>query len=260
MLKIAIVEDEKITAMDLADTLRRVDSDIEIVAILASVKQGMEFFEARPNIDLVFSDIQLPDGLSFEIYKQHRLTTPVIFCTAYDQYALQAFNANGIDYLLKPFSKETVAKALDKYEQLRQSFAAPTDKLNTLIQLFDSYGRMEQPIIPRISSVVVYQGEKIIPIEIQAIALFFLEDGYVFALTFELKKHIVAQTLEELETRCGRQFFRANRQYLVNRKAVKDAARYLNRKILVHLTIAYPQQILVGKLKTSQLLEWLANT
>jgi two-component system, LytTR family, response regulator LytT len=253
MLRIAIIEDEKLTALDLADTLKKIDSDIEVVAILASVKQALSYFKSESNFDLVFSDIQLPDGLSFDIFKNVQITVPIIFCTAYDQYALEAFDANGIDYLLKPFNKASVSKALDKYHVLKLNFLAPDNKFDNLLQ------KLGQQISRQNTSIIIQQGEKIIPIETQSIALFFLEDEYVFALTFELKKHIVPQNLEELEYFCGASFFRANRQYLVNRKAVKDASRYFNRKLLIHLNLNYFDQIIVGKLKTSLFLEWLTN-
>jgi len=250
MLKVAIIEDEKHTAQDLANTLKRIDEDIEIVVFLTSVKQAIEFFKKENNINLLFSDIQLPDGLSFEIFKSVQISVPIIFCTAYNQYALNAFEANGIDYLLKPFSKNSVSKALEKYQVLKQIFSTNNNHFDKMIQIF------EQKSSPKISSIIV-QGEKIIPIETQNIALFYLEDDYVFANTFEMKKLIVAQTLEELEEICGSLFFRANRQYLINRKAIKDAAKFLNRKIIIHLNIPYSDQILVGKLKTSLFLEWL---
>jgi DNA-binding LytR/AlgR family response regulator len=253
MLKIAIIEDEKLTALDLADTLKKVDSDIEVVAILASVKQAISYFKSDSNFDLVFSDIQLPDGLSFDIFKNLQLTVPVIFCTAYDKYALEAFDANGIDYLLKPFNKASVSKALDKYHVLKINFLAPDNKFDNLLQ------KLGLQLSHQTTSIIIHKGEKIIPIETQSIALFFLEDEYVFALTFDLKKHTVTQNLEELENLCGTYFFRANRQYLVNRKAVKDASRYFNRKLLIHLNFNYSDQIIVGKLKTSLFLEWLTN-
>lgn len=254
MFRVAIIEDEKFTALDLADTLKRIDGDIEIVAILASVKQAVDFLKKDNKLDLLFSDIQLPDGLSFDIFKTVSLSVPVIFCTAYDQYALDAFETNGIDYILKPFSKESVSKALDKYHLLKQQFSAPSDNLDRLIQM------LGQSAPRQASSVIVYQGDKIIPVETKSVALFFLEDSAVFALTFEQKRHLVSHTLEELEGLCGAAFFRANRQHLVNRKAVKDAARYLNRKIVIHLNVAFQDQILVGKLKTSSFLEWLAKS
>jgi DNA-binding LytR/AlgR family response regulator len=200
---------------------------------------------------LIFSDIQLPDGLSFEIFKRIPISVPVIFCTAYDQYALKAFGANGIDYLLKPFSKDSVSKAIDKYRLLKKPLSNQTDRFTLLIKM------LERKADWKTSSIIVYMGDKIIPIEIERIAIFYLEDNYVFAFTFEQKKYIVSQSLNELEDLCGPSFFRVNRQYLVNRKAIKDAARYLNRKILVHLHVAFPYQILIGKLKTVQFLEWL---
>jgi two-component system, LytTR family, response regulator LytT len=254
MLKVAIIEDEKLTAHDLADTLKKIDSEIEVVAILATVKQAIDFLKKDNNLDLLFSDIQLPDGLSFEIYKNVAISVPIIFCTAFEQYALNAFDANGIDYLLKPFNKATVSKALDKYNSLKVKFTQPNDKLNKLMQM------LSQQTYRQAASIIVYQGEKIIPVDIPDIALFYLEDEYVFALTFDFKKYIVTQSLEELETLCDKSFFRANRQYLINRKAIKDASRYLNRKILIHLTINYPSQILVGKLKTALFVEWLSNS
>jgi len=253
MLKVVIIEDEKFTAIDLADTLKKIDNNIEIVITLSSVEQAINFLKVEDEYDLIFSDIQLPDGLSFDIFKSVKIKVPVIFCTAFDKYALEAFDANGIDYLLKPFTKATVSKALDKYMALKSNFKTPESNLDKLIY------KLEQQISHKSNSIIVYQGDKILPIEINQIALFYLEDDYVFALTFDSKKHILTQNLEELENLCGNEFFRANRQYLVNRKAVKDAAKYFNRKIIINLNVYYSEQILVGKLKTSLFLQWLAN-
>jgi two-component system, LytTR family, response regulator LytT len=252
MLKVVIIEDEKFTALDLADTLKKVDNNIEIVTTLSSVEQAINFLKAEDAFDLIFSDIQLPDGLSFDVFKSVKIKVPVIFCTAFDKYALEAFDANGIDYLLKPFSKTSVSKALNKYMALKSNFKTPESNLDKLIY------KLEQQISHRPSSIIVYQGDKILPIGINQIALFYLEDDYVFALTFDSKKHILTQNLEELEALCGNDFFRANRQYLVNRKAVKDASKYFNRKILVNLNVNHSEQILVGKLKATSFLQWLA--
>ena len=253
MLRVIIIEDEKYTAKDLADTLKKVDSNIEIVAILSSIKQAVNFFKKEKEFDLIFSDIQLPDGLSFNIFKSVKIKVPVIFCTAFDKYALEAFDANGIDYLLKPFNKVSVSKALDKYMALKLNFKTPETNLDKLIN------KLQQQMSRQSNSVIAYQGDKIVPVETNQIALFYLEDDYAFALTFDSKKHILTQSLEELENLCGNGFFRANRQYLVNRKAIKDASRYLNRKILINLNVNYPEQILVGKLKITSFLQWLAN-
>lgn len=252
-MKVVIIEDEIYSATDLADTLKRIDFDIEIVATLSSVEDALDFFKGEDDFDLIFSDIQLPDGLSFDIFKAVKIKVPVVFCTAYDKYALEAFDANGIDYLLKPFNKIRVSKALDKYMALKANFKASEFNLDLLID------KLEQQISHKSNSVIIYQGDKILPIKINQVALFYLEDEYVFALTFDSKRHILKQNLEELEHSCGNDFFRANKQYLLNREAVKDASRYFNRKILVNLNINYSEQILVGKLKTNLFLQWLAN-
>ncbi len=253
MLKVVIIEDEKYTAKDLADTLKKIDSNIEIVDTLSSVEQAVAFFDTECDFDLIFSDIQLPDGLSFDIYKTVKLEVPIIFCTAFDKYALEAFDANGIDYLLKPFNKACVSKAIDKYMALRSNFQTPDSTLDKLIY------KLEQQISLNQNSIIMHKGDKILPVKIDQIALFYLEDDYAFALTFDSKKHILTQSLEELESLCGNTFFRANRQFLINRRAIKDASRYFNRKILINLNVSYPEQILVGKLKTTLFLKWLAN-
>lgn len=253
MLKVVIIEDEKYTAIDLADTIKRVDSDIQILKTLPTIEEAVAFLKSEDKIDLIFSDIQLSDGLSFEIFKSVKLYVPIIFCTAYDKYALEAFETNGIDYLLKPFSKASVSKALDKYMTLTSKNSESDRNFNDLIL------KIEQQIKPNATSVIVYQGDKILPVELTNIALFYLEDKYVFAFTFDAKKYLITQNLEEMEKICGQGFFRVNRQYLVNRKAVKDASKYLNRKILVNLIIKYPEQILVGKLKNNSFLHWLTK-
>lgn len=253
MLNVVIIEDEKLTALDLVNTLRKIDADIKAEAVLPTIEEAVDYLNSNPHPDLIFSDIQLPDGLSFEIYKQVSIPVPVIFCTAYDQYALKAFEVNGIDYILKPFNKDTVSRAIDKYRLLKGKTTEQAEVFDRLMQL------MGQKPVRQNSSIIIYQGDKILPLEIDRIALFCLEENTVFAHTFEQKKHIVSQTLEELESLCGTSFFRVNRQFLVNRKAIKDASRYLNRKILVHLNMAYTTQILVGKLKTSQFIEWLST-
>jgi len=180
---------------------------------------------------------------------------PVIFCTAYDKYALEAFNTNSIDYILKPFDCNSVAKALEKYHTLKSNFSSFNISLDNLLRTIVPSAAIQQAS----TSIVISQGDKIIPIRTTEIALFVYEDDSVFALTFDLKRHLVSQSLEELESVCGDTFFRANRQYLINRKAVKDASRYFNRKIQVNLTFRYPDQILISRLKVAQFIEWLAQ-
>jgi two-component system, LytTR family, response regulator LytT len=255
-MKIVIIEDEKLTAKDLAKTIQELEPDAEIVAMLASVEEAIDFFDNSPVIDLIFSDIQLGDGTCFEIFAKIQNQTPIIFCTAFDEYALDAFKTAGIDYLLKPFSKTTVGGALQKYEHIKTRFSSEksTGGLEAVVNLLKT-----QLVPAKLPSVVVQQGDKIIPIEGSQIALFFIEDDYVFAYTFDQKKYLLAQKLDRLEQTFSPVFFRANRQVLINRKAVKDAAHHFNRKIVVNLSVPFKEQVLVGKLKVSAFMEWLAN-
>jgi len=256
MLRILIIEDELLTANDLALTLQKIDSEIQIVAIFSTVEESIHFLKSAPQIDVIFSDIQLLDGLSFKIFESVKVIVPIIFCTAFNQYALDAFNTNGIDYILKPFSNATVSKALEKFLLLKPK--QPNESLSPDFQQL--YKLLNQQVLPAKKSVLVRHTDKIIPVEISDIALFYVEDQYTFACTFDLKNHLITEKLEELENRCGHSFFRANRQYLVNRKAIKDASQYFNRKLLINLTVGYKEQIIVGKLKTTQFLVWLANS
>ncbi len=255
MLRIFIIEDEKRIAQELKSILCEIDDEIEIVTILSSVSEATEFLSSETKCDLIFSDIQLTDGLSFDILKKVHTSVPVIFCTAYDKYALEAFKTNSIDYILKPFDKESVAKALEKYYLLKNQFSSFQPNMEGLLKNFENQLLKTQAT----SSIIISKGDKIIPVKLQDIALFYYEDEYVFALSFDLKKNIVTQSLDELERMCGTAFFRTNRQYLVNRKTIKDVSRYFNRKLLINLTINYPDQILVSRLKAHSLVEWLSQ-
>jgi two-component system response regulator LytT len=254
-MKVAIIEDEKLTAHDLAKTLRAVEPDIEIMQVLTSVEEAVEFFRTAPPLDLIFSDIELGDGLSFEIFEQCPINTPIIFCTAYDHYALKAFGTVGIDYILKPFSKNSIEKTLLKYQQFKNSFqtnnATPANPYEQLLKT------LQNQLISKTPSVLITQGDKIIPLNSQQIALFFVEGDYTFVYTFDQKTHLVQQTLEHWEKTLTPTFFRANRQFLVNRKAIKDASHHFNRKLAINLNVPFKENIIISKLKVTPFLEWL---
>ncbi|MEM7658649.1 MAG: LytTR family DNA-binding domain-containing protein [Bacteroidota bacterium] len=254
-MNIVIIEDEKRTAKDLARTIQAVRPEAEIVEILPSVEEALEFFSQPVELDLIFSDIQLGDGLSFEIFEKTNLQVPIIYCTAFNHYALEAFKTLGIDYLVKPFSKSTVEMALNKYETIKDAFRPPQESVMDLMAV------LKQQLKPaKTPSVIIQQGDKIIPLSIETIALFSIEHEVVYAYTFGGKRHPLTHKLNDLEHKYAPEFFRANRQYLVSRKAVKDASHYFHRKLLVHLTIPFSEQILVGKLKVTAFVEWLANS
>ena len=252
-MKILIIEDEKLTAKDLAKTLTSIDNQIEIVRITHSIEETTFFLKTNPIIDLIFSDIELGDGLSFEIFEKLKITTPIVFCTAYNQYALEAFKTVGIDYVLKPFSKQTIEKTLLKFNNLKEKFTEPKGDFSSMINVLKSQ------LQPQNQSLIINSGDKIIPMKIDQIALFYIQDDIVFAHTFDGKKHILSQSIDSLENQFQIDFFRANRQFLINRNAIKDASHHFNRKILINLSIPFKEQILVGKLKVTAFTRWLSN-
>ena len=254
-MKILIIEDEILTAKDLQKTILQINPDAEIIAIINSVEDSLAFFSSQHNIDLVFSDIQLGDGLSFEIFEKSRTQVPIIFCTAYNDYALKAFKSFGIDYILKPFSREAVEQALYKFSKLTTSTTQKTNSnYNEIFEVIK-----QQLIPPKASSILVYKGDKIIPVNAESIALFYIENEIVYALRFDQKKMDTNFKMDVLEQKLYPQFFRANRQFLVNRTAIKEASQHFHRKLQIHLLFPFPELILVGKEKVTQFLSWLTN-
>jgi len=253
-MKILIIEDEKLTARDLANTIKQVEPDAEILPFIYSVEDAFEFLIQKPEIDLIFSDIELGDGLSFDIFEKTGNNIPIIFCTAYQQYTLDAFKTAGIDYILKPFNKISVEKTLLKYKSLKEKFSRSASGFEAAVSTIKSNLNKTNP------SVIIHMGDKIIPVNSHQIALFYIENENTFLYTFDNKRNVVSQKLDALEKMFAPGFFRANRQFLINRKAVKDASHYFNRKMVVNLNISFPEQIIIGKLKTAEFIKWLENS
>jgi DNA-binding LytR/AlgR family response regulator len=251
-MKVLIIEDELLTAKDLERTIKNIEPDIEIAGIAETVEDAIEFLKNNTETDLIFSDIQLGKHLSFEIFRNIKTNIPVIFCTAYNEYALEAFDTFSIDYILKPFNKNTIEKALGKYHNLKQKFSEKSNNFNSIL---DS---IEQKITKKSSSILIYSGDKIIPLPISEIAVFYIENEITYCIGFDSKKSIINDKLDKLEEKCGNSFFRANRQFLVNRKSIKDAEQYFNRKMLINLNIPFNDKIIISKMKVAEFLNWLS--
>lgn len=249
-MNIVIIEDEKLTSNDLVANITRLLPDVCIAAQLFSVKESIFFFEQKPKVNLIFSDIQLGDGTCFDIFSKVEVEAPIIFCTAYDEYALDAFHANGIEYILKPFNDDTLQAALDKYLCLKESFTQKPQPLEDLFKAL-TLRKEQEP-----SALLVYHKDKIVPVAIADIAFFSLKNGSVNLVTFDNQAYQYNKTLDELEKSMGVSFFRVNRQFLVNRKAVVDATNHPSRKLMVTLRVS-SEEIVVSKEKTSQFLQWL---
>ena len=252
-MKIVIIEDEQLTANDLAATIRSVEPETEITAILGSVKEALNYFGKDVKVDLIFSDIQLGDGLSFEIFTKLKITTPVIFCTAFDEYAINAFKTNGIDYILKPFTTKIVEAALQKYHQLQQTFSQNAVQYEAVLKALMINST------PATTNILIHYKDKILPIKTDEIALFYVENEITHLLTFDKREYTVNKNLEDLEYTIGKCFFRVNRQFLLNRNAVLDASHYFSRKLSVNILVPFKETITVSKERTPQFLAWLES-
>lgn len=250
-MRIVIIEDEKITAEDLAATIISLEPDAQIIAKLRSVKNAIEYFKKNEALDLIFSDVQLGDGLSFEVFKAIKVTAPIVFCTAYDEYALNAFKTNSIDYVLKPFSGKEIAEALEKYKNIRQNFFREEAQYKTIIDTLINRS------LPKTGSILVHYKDKIKPVRLDNIALFYIDNEITFLLTFDKEKYSINKGLEELNQYCGDNFFRVNRQCLLNRKIVIDVSQYFSRKLVVNIRVPFHEKITVSKEKTPLFLTWL---
>jgi len=252
-MKILIVEDEPRTAIDLANTVREVEPAAEVVKITDSVEGTVAFLAKNPALDLAFFDIQLADGQSFDIFKEAELRCPVIFCTAFDDYALQAFHTNGVAYILKPFDEKTVRRALDKVQSLGQFFeAGQQQQLTQVVQAAESLRKGKKT-----SFLVSFQG-KFLPIGVQDVAFFTVMGEYTFLYTLKGDSFHLPHSLEELESMLDpKQFYRANRQYIVNFDAVRHVENDAARKLSVKLTVKTPDPVIVSKAKASEFLKWM---
>ncbi len=252
-MNIILIEDEKLVSDDLAAILRSLSNHIHISQALGSVQEAVSYFSNNEMPDLIFSDIQLGDGYSFEIFSQFEKSAPVIFCTAYDQHALQAFSSNGIAYVLKPYTKKTIRDALEKYTSLKRSFTGfTTSDVENLIR--KANGEQSKP-----QSLLINHKNKIIPIKITDAAFFTIEQKSTLLVTRQKQQFTVNHTLDELEEICGEDFFRANRQFLINKASVQEVQHYNLRKLFVQLSVKAPGDVVVNKTRAAGFLNWLRS-
>lgn len=254
-MNIVIIEDELKTARALAQLITDVKPGAKIVASIQSVEDAVAYLSENERPDLIFMDVQLADGLSFEIFKEINISSPVIFCTAFDHYAIDAFKSNGIDYVLKPFSKETIKAAFEKVDQVKGFFQTDRsimpDWQNLLSKVTDQQGK---------KSFLVFKNNKYTTVATQHIAFFYIRNELPVIMTFDQQEYIITQSLDDVHQLLSpQQFFRLNRQYLVNFDAVKDVEHYFAHKLVVHLTIPSPDKLLVSRDKVTTFLNWLEN-
>ncbi|MEO6285801.1 MAG: LytTR family DNA-binding domain-containing protein [Dyadobacter sp.] len=253
-IRIVVVEDEAATARNLVHFLTQTDQNIKVVTVLGTVAGAVEWFEANQDAyELIFMDIRLADGLSFDIFKQTRISRPVIFVTAYNDYAIAAFKNNGIDYILKPFDPAEIERALGKYKNW---MAAPEKKIKPVFDdLLAQLGSLTKSF--KKSFLVHYRG-KLFPLETAKIAWFYTAAEVVYARTVDEKQYIVEFTMEQLEQQLDPDSFcRVNRQFIINRLAVTEAEQYFNGRLLVKVTPQADEHIIISKARTAEFKNWM---
>lgn len=248
-MKILLIEDEKPAVKRLFSLIKDYFPNSEFITDLDTVKKTIQWLQSHENPDLMFCDIQLADGSSFEIFEQVSVKTPVIFTTAYDQYAIKAFKVNAVDYLLKPIDPEELKRAINKFNQ---------HKLNQNLDL----SLIQQLITKEKSSFknrfLVKFGEKIQSISIQDVAFFYSEERVTFLQTHEGKKYVLDSTLEQVESQVDPTlFFRINRKYLCSYSSISDIFTYSNSRLKIKLINCEDQDILISRDKTSDFKSWL---
>lgn len=231
-MKVIIIEDEKLSAEHLANLLKRIDPTIDVVNIISSVKKSLETFADGVKADLLFVDIHLADGLSFEIFSKINIETPVIFTTAYDEYAINAFKVNSVDYLLKPIGIDDLRSAVNKFNKFNYQ-----QKANVLENIAQSYaGAVKQ----NKNRFMVKMGDSIASVKAEDIFHFIAEDGTVILSGSTGKRYVIDYTLDQLETLVSPElFFRINRKVMVNINAITKVGSYFNSRLIItspHLT------------------------
>ena len=253
-MRTIIIEDEYPAAERLLQLLKRLDSQVEILAVLESVSGAIAWLEENQAPDLIFSDIQLSDGLSFQIFEAFPVRSPIVFTTSYDEYAVKAFKVKSIDYLLKPIKLQELGAAISKFNETQ--FHVPVDhyakKMEALLDSLPMTGRKYK------NRFLVKQHEQLLPIAKEEIAYFFSTNGLVCLVRRDGKQFIVDYTLEELEKRLDPSyFFRLNRQFIATLESIAGIHTYFNGKLKLILHPEIGQEVLVSRGKVQVFKEWV---
>lgn len=261
-MRTIIIEDEKAAVRNLTSLLNEVKPEAEIITVLDSIEASIEWFSTHPIPDLVFMDIHLADGSAFEIFEHASIACPIIFTTAYDEYALRAFKVNSIDYLLKPIGKEDIEHAFEKLGNLQDSSYTDDNMLHfheeELSQLIHSLRKQENY---KTHFLVPLKGDKLLPLSVDMIQLFYIKDCQTKAILTDGTEYSFPQTLDELADCLNPAlFFRANRQYLVSREAIKDIDLWFNSRLSINLRYSLTTgKILVSKARVTEFKEWFSG-
>lgn len=251
-MKALIIEDETAAAINLEALLRKVEPSLQIEAVLESVGESVEWLSSHPMPDLIFMDIHLADGESFRIFDRVEIDCPIIFTTAYDQYALEAFKVNSIDYLLKPITQNDLQRALDKLRRL--SVTERRSISERVTSLAAEASKASQNVF------LIQVRDRIRPLKFDEAAYFYTSDERVMVHTFSGEVLAMDKTLETLSaTLPENDFFRANRQFIVSRGAIRDISVWFGSRLALNLILDTPERIIISKARVPRFKQWLVG-
>ena len=246
-MKVVIIEDEYFSAEKLSNQLVRLNPSIEILAIIPSVEKGLEWFRSHQEPDLIFSDIQLEDQKSFDLFSQLTLQAPVIYTTAFDQYAINAFKQNGIDYLLKPIAMEDLQTALRKYENLEYRML----KRGLILQNEKTKAEVKERFL-------VKKGSQLVIVKTSEVAYFKSDQKLSFLVTFDHHKYIIEQTLDQITEQVDpKKFNRISRSRLVALESIDKIHNHFNGRLKLELRPAEDEEVFVSRERVQAFKDWL---
>jgi two-component system LytT family response regulator len=252
-MNVLIIEDEPAAAENLTYILKEIVPSINIETVIDTVIDAIDFFNNPHHIELAFFDIHLADGISFEIFEKTQVNIPIIFTTAYDEYAIKAFKVNSIDYLLKPIDEDELKDAIDKYKTSKQTTALPK-QFQKMLQLISAEKK------PYKNTYLLQHRDTIIPLKVNDVAYFYIEASIVKAITNDNKSYVIDKKLEDIVHDLNPElFFRVNRQYIVHKNAIENLQFYFNGKMILNLIPKAKEQVIVSKAKAPQLKSWMQN-
>jgi two-component system, LytTR family, response regulator LytT len=252
-MKILIIEDEQPAAKQLTKMLQKADPSITIIETIDSVEAAVKWLNTFPSPDAIFMDIQIADGLSFDIFNHTDITCPVVFTTAFDQYAIKAFRVNALDYLLKPIDEDELNDVIHKLKQQKGTPLYNADFLQNLSSKFTNTNAYKTRFL-------IKQGTTLNFVETHDIAYFFSEDGLTHFYSIHHKKHLIEHTLDDLENQLNpSDYFRINRKIIVSIKSIKKISPHFNSRLKLELNPQYLDDIFVARERVPDFKTWLGG-
>lgn len=250
MMKILVVEDETIAQKNIINILAEIDSSTEVIGSTESVTETVEWLQSNPAPDLIFMDIHLSDGPAFDIMEKVRVTTPIIFITAYDEYALQAFRANAIDYLLKPINPGDVRRALDKFREMTSQW---------MLKYVETIADFRMP--KRYSDrLLVTSMNRLIPIDVSTISFIYTSDDETTIYLSDQSRYKYVKTLDSIvQVLDPEKFFRANKQYVLAKSKIKEILVWPDNRLAISMDVKGPEPVFISKNKASSFRKWIAE-